>query len=194
MVMQLENKQYTVVENILSDRVLKLLEPYAKLLPSDKSSYAVWPAEATRNNTMPECFTCDILGKDRAEILHELFENPKLPCYKKGWIKHADLAVQKIPTGGFIDKHSDNCIFSLTVFLSEVVGGQFRWWDESNIMHTVYPTINTGVLACYNDYIRGAPHEVTPVESNVRFTLQLFVFSKNKTNKRNEVIWESETP
>lgn len=191
MAMQLENKKYTVVNNIFSNKVLRILEPYAKLLSTDKSSYNVWPERSTRNKTLPECFTCDVLGKDRAEILHELFENPNLPCYKKNWLRNADIAVQKMPKGSLIDRHTDNCIFSLTVFLSLVRGGHFVWWDEDGLMHTVEPAINTAVFACYSDYIQGAPHEVKTVESGIRFTLQLFVFPKHKTTERKDVIWET---
>lgn len=191
MATQLENKQFTVIDNIFSDRVLKILEPYAKMLPTDKSSYNVWPKESTRNNTAPECFTCDILGKDRIEIINELFENPKLPCYKKVWLNNADIAVQKIPTGGFIDKHSDLCMFSLTVFLSKVEGGQFVWWDEQSTKHIVETSVNKAVLACYNDFVRGAAHEVLPVESETRFTLQMFVFPKHKIDYNKNVVWET---
>ena len=192
MVMQLENKKYTVVDNIFSDRVLKLLEPYAKLLPTDKSSYAVWPDRSTRNKTLPECFTCDVLGKDRAEILHELFENSNLPCYKKNWLKYADIAVQKMPQGALIDQHADQCIFSLTVFLSSFKGGYFVWLDEDGFMHTVEPAINKAVFACYDDYIQGAPHKVNPVESGTRFTLQLFVFDKKERTTNKSVVWDIE--
>lgn len=192
MAMQLENKKYTVVENVFSDKVLRIIEPYAKLLPSDKSSYDVWPEQSTGSKTTPECFTCDVLGKDRAEILNELFENINLPCYKKNWLKNADIAIQKMPVGGFIPKHSDYCIFSLTVFLSEVQGGEFVWLDEANTEHIVSPLVNKAVIACYNDYIRGATHEVKPVESGIRFTLQLFVFPKHKIIERKDVNWETD--
>ncbi len=192
--MQLENKQYSVVNNIFSDKVLKLLEPYSILLPTDKSSYDVWPLESTNNRTAPECFTCDVLGKDRTEIINELFENPNLPCYKKTWLKHCDIAVQKMPVGGFIDRHRDYCLFSLTVFLSSFEGGQFVWSDEQGNDHVVDPAPNKAVIACYNDYIYGAPHEVMPVISGLRFTLQLFVFSKQKTNQRTNVVWETKEP
>jgi hypothetical protein len=180
---QLENKIYTVVDNIFSDKVLTMLEPYAKLLPSDKSSYSVWPAESTNNNTTPECFTCDVLGNDRLAVINELYNNADLPCYKKSWLKSCDIVVQKMPVGGLIPKHSDYCIFSLTVFLSEVEGGEFVWWDSNNNLHTVDTKYNTGVIACYNNYLRGASHRVQPVLAGLRLTLQLFVFDKfNKSD------------
>ncbi len=189
---QLENKGYIVVDNVLSENALNILKPYAVLLPSDKSSYDVWPAESTNNNTAPECFTCDILGKDRIEIINELYNNSQLPCYKKSWLKNCDIAIQKIPKGGFIPKHTDYCILSLTVFLSTVKGGEFIWWDN-NTVHTVVPEYNKGVISCYDTYKRGASHKVTEVTDGVRFTMQLFVFDKNsKTDEIKSAIIDLE--
>jgi hypothetical protein len=191
--MQLENKKYIVVENIFSDRVLTLLKPYARLLPTDKSSYDVWPAESTNNNTAVECFTCDVLGKDRTAIIDELYNNKLLPCYGEKWLRDCDIAIQKLPTGGFIPKHTDHCMFSLTVFLSEVKGGEFHWWDSDNNKHIVKSMFNRGVFSNTEEFKRGLPHEVTPVELSTRFTLQLFVFDKRqKTNDEKGVIWEIE--
>ena len=188
---QLENKGYIVVDNIFSDKVLTILEPYAKLLPSDKSSYNVWPAESTNNNTAPECFTCDVQGKDRLAVIDELYNNIKLPCYQKKWLKDCDIAVQKIPVGGFIPKHSDHCIFSLTVFLSEVKGGEFYWWDEADEKHTIQSSYNTGIISYQDTFTGGFLHEVATVEQGVRFTLQLFVFDKKKQSKETQgVVWE----
>ena len=191
---QLENKQYRVFENLFSSKTLNIIESYAKLLPDDKSSYTVWPSEATNNNTAPECFTCDILGKDRLEIINELYNNSKLPCYKKSWLKDSNIVVQKLPIGGHIPKHTDYCIFSLTLFLSTPSGGEFVWWDERNNEHIVTPKFNNAVIACYKNFIRGASHEVRRVNDDVRFTLQLFVFDKTKssTNETKSVIWEIE--
>lgn len=193
MEMQLENKGYTVVKNILSNKALTILEPYAKILPTDKSSYDVWPDESTNNKTAPECFTCDVLGVDRIKIIEELYSNEQLPCYHKKWLRDCDIAVQKIPEGGFIPKHTDHCIFSLTVFLSEVKGGEFLWWDDSNIKNIVNTKYNTGVISVSNAFERGLSHEVSKVEEGIRFTLQLFVFDKrNKSNDEKGVIWEKD--
>jgi hypothetical protein len=191
MEMQLENKVYTVVDNIFSDKVLAILKPYAKLLPSDKSSYDVWAAESTNNNTAPECFTCDVLGKDRLAVIDELYNNSDLPCYQKKWLKDCDIAIQKLPVGGFIPKHTDHCIFSLTVFLSEVKGGEFYWWGQTNEKHIVQSSYNKGIFSYQDTFTRGFPHEVETVEQGVRFTLQLFVFDKKKqSNETQGVVWE----
>ena len=191
MEMLLENNVYNVVDNIFSDKVLTILKPYAKLLPSDKSSYNVWPAETTNNNTAPECFTCDVLGKDRLAVIDELYNNIKLPCYQKKWLKDCDIAVQKIPVGGFIPKHSDHCIFSLTVFLSEVKGGEFYWWDEADEKHTIQSSYNTGIISYQDTFTGGFMHEVATVEQGVRFTLQLFGNDKKKQSKETQgVVWE----
>jgi hypothetical protein len=188
---QLENKGYIVVDNIFSDKVLTILEPYAKLLPSDKSSYNVWPNEVTFNKTAVECFTCDVLGKDRLAVIDELYNNIKLPCYQKKWLKDCDIAVQKIPVGGFIPKHSDHCIFSLTVFLSEVKGGEFYWWDEADEKHTIQSSYNTGIISYQDTFTGGFLHEVATVEQGVRFTLQLFGHDKKKQSKETQgVVWE----
>jgi hypothetical protein len=188
---QLENNGYNVVDNIFSDKVLTILEPYAKLLPSDKSSYNVWPNEVTFNKTAVECFTCDVLGKDRLAVIDELYNNIKLPCYQKKWLKDCDIAVQKIPVGGFIPKHSDHCIFSLTVFLSEVKGGEFYWWDEADEKHTIQSSYNTGIISYQDTFTGGFMHEVATVEQGVRFTLQLFGNDKKKQSKETQgVVWE----
>jgi hypothetical protein len=180
--MQLENNSFIVVENIFSKEVLDLLEPYSTLLPSDKSSYDVWPSESTNNNTAPECFTSDVLGKDRLAIISELFNNNMLPCYNKTWLKQCDIAVQKIPVGGYIPAHTDFCLFSLTVFLSEVSGGEFCWWDKHNNKNIVEPKFNRGIIVSNQTYTRGLKHKVEPVKESTRFTLQLFVFDKNKSS------------
>lgn len=195
MVMQLESKKYTVVDNVLSARALEILKPYANLLPSDKSSYTVWPDMMTFDKTAVECFTCDVLGKDRMEIIDELYNNSLLPCYKKTWLKGCDIAVQKIPAGGLIPKHTDHCIFSLTVFLSQIEGGEFVWWPNDTDPKTVKSKYNTGIISCYDDYIRGLAHEVLPVKDETRFTLQIFVFDKRKdsSDEPKSVIWEFDT-
>lgn len=190
---QLESNGYIVIKNILSDKALKILKPYARLLPTDKSSYNVWPKKSTNNNTAPECFTCDVLGKDRLEIIDELYNNQTLPCYKKTWLKDCDIAVQKIPVGGFIPKHTDHCILSLTVFLSDVKGGEFWWWDHNNDKHIVNSCYNTGIISYSENYSRGASHEVNVVEEGIRFTMQLFVFDKkDRTTEKKSVIWDME--
>ena len=189
---QLENKKYIIVENVLSNRALNILKPYAQLLPTDKSSYNIWPAKSTNNNTIAECFTCDVLGKDRLEIINELYSNDKLPCYNKNWLRNCDIAIQKIPPGGSIPKHRDHCIFSLTVFLSTVTGGEFKWWDGETA-YKIAPEINKGVICCYDEYTIGAAHEVCEVIKDVRFTLQLFVFDKkSKASEENSVVWYME--
>ena len=189
----MESKKYTIIENIFSDKVLKILAPYAKLLPTDKSSYDVWPAASTNNNTAPECFTCDVLGKDRLEVINELYNNDSLPCYKKNWLRDCDIAIQKIPVGGFIPKHKDHCILSLTVFLSKVEGGEFWWWDHNNDKHIVNSCYNTGIISCFDNYSRGPSHEVNVVKEGIRYTMQLFVFDKKKTTIDDpSVIWDME--
>lgn len=193
MEMLLENNDYTVVENIFSSKVLKILEPYAKLLPTDKSSYDVWSDESTNNKTAPECFTCDVLSNDRLAVVDELYNNESLPCYQQKWLKDCDIAIQKLPVGGFIPKHTDYCILSLTVFLSEVAGGEFFWWDSDNVKHVVSTKYNTGIISCKENFQRGLPHEVNTVTSGIRFTLQLFVFDKkHKTTDVKGVVWEIE--
>lgn len=191
MAMQLENNGFTVIEDVLSKEVLDILEPYAKLLPTDKSSYDVWPDASTNNKTAPECFTSDVLGKDRIQIINELYNNQKLPCFGKSWIKDSDIAIQKIPTGGFIPKHNDYCKFSLTVFLAVVEGGEFVWWDENNIKHIVETKYNRGVAANGESFRRGFDHKVMPVTNGCRFTLQLFVFDKKtRSEKQGAIILE----
>lgn len=175
---RLENKRFNVIDDVFSDKVLTILKSYTKPLPVDKSSYDVWPAESTNNKTAVECFTCDIVGNDKAQILYELYENATLPCYKKTWLKHCDIAIHKMPVGSSIYKHADNCIFSLTVFLSTFDGGKFIWW-EGDIAHIVEPALNKGIYAYYDNYTIGADHQVTDVESNTRYTLQLFLYPKN---------------
>jgi hypothetical protein len=182
--MSTNTKKFTVYDSIFSDKVLKLLEPYTKLLPTDKSSYDVWDPQATMNKTLTESFTCDVLGKDRMEIINELFENPELPCYKKTWLKKCDIAIHKVPPTSLLKKHKDVCRFSLTVFLSSVEGGQFIWWDEEDNEYSVDPYPNKGIIACYDNFTQGAAHAVRPVISGIRYSLQLFVYPKDS----NEVI------
>jgi len=191
MEMPLENKKFIVVDNIFSERVLNILKPYAQLLPSDKSSYDVWPAESTNNNTAPECFTCDVLGKDRIEIIDELYNNNNLPCYHKKWLKDCDIAIQKIPLGGYIPKHTDHCIFSLTVFLSEVKGGEFYWWNFNGSKYCIDSKYNKAIISICDNFERGLSHEVSKVEEGIRYTFQLFVFDKKQQTKDEKgVIWE----
>lgn len=193
MVMQLESKEFLVVDNIFSDKVLNILEPYAKLLPTDKSSYDVWPDKSTKNKTAPECFTCNLSAKDRLLVIEELYNNSNLPCYQQKWLKNSDIAIQKIPTNGYIPKHSDYCLFSLTVFLSVCEGGEFCWWDENNTSYLIGSHINKGIVNSYcENFSRGASHKVLPVQSGTRFTLQLFVFDKF-SNTRQGVIIEDDT-
>jgi len=179
---------FQTVPNIFSDSTLKLLKPFLEILPTDKSSYDIWPLESTSNKTAPECFTHTLTDNIRLTVISELFNNTELPCYKKKWLKDADIAIQKIPAGGFIPKHTDYCMFSLTVFLSSVEGGEFIWWDEQTA-HIVVPDINKGIVACYETFSRGPSHRVEPVISGLRSTLQLFVFDKfNKSNNESRSV------
>lgn len=184
---------FLTVPNILSNSTLELLKPYSNVLPTDKSSYDIWPLQSTNNKTAPECFTHTVSNNIKLTIITELFNNSTLPCYKKPWLKHADIAIQKIPNGGFIPRHTDFCIFSLTVFLNEVSGGEFIWYDENNVENIILPNINTGIVASYDNFTRGASHKVERVTSSLRSTLQLFVFdkfNKSDTESRSVIIEE----
>ena len=175
-------KEFHIVNNVFSDSVLDILNTHCEIKSTDKSSYDIWPDQTTNNKTIAECFSHMLDGRDRIMVVQDLYSNPALPCYKKRWIKDANIAIQKIPKGGYITKHRDNCLFGLTVFLNEIdLGGDFIWWDEQDNLHTVRPECNTGVMAYYDhELVRGAAHQVTPVESDqIRYTVQLFVFMPN---------------
>lgn len=174
------DKKFTTVDNVFSERTLKMLSKYCDILPTDLSSYDVWPTEITNYNQLPECFTNTLYGADKMVVLDELF-NSKLPCAGKKWLKDSDIAIQKIVPGGNIAKHYDYCQFSLTVFLSEPAGGEFVWWDKNGkATYTVAPGFNKGVYAFYETGSQeGAAHKVKTVHNNTRYTLQLFVFDKH---------------
>lgn len=183
-----ESKMFQTVPNIFSHSTLELLKPFLNVSPTDKSSYDIWPLVSTNNKTAPECFTHTITDNIRLTVISELFNNVELPCYKKTWLKDADIAIQKIPAGGFIPKHTDYCMFSLTVFLSTIEGGEFVWWDNQTA-HVVIPDINKGIVACYDTFCRGPSHRVEPVINGLRSTLQLFVFDKfNKSNSTSKSV------
>lgn len=173
-------KEYHVVEDVFSNSTLSLLKKYCAILPTDSSSYDVWPNQITNYNQLPECFTNTLQGKDKMVVLQELFDHNLLPCAGKKWLKDADIAIQKIVPGGSIRKHRDYCRFSLTVFLSDPDGGEFTWWDHEGINHVVPPKYNAGIYANYDEFCFGAYHEVRQVIADkTRFTLQLFVFDQN---------------
>ena len=183
MVMLLENKlSFDLLTDVLSVPTLIELGKHASVSDTDISSYDIWPTEVTEDDQAPECFTHNLTGKIRSMVLHDIFMNDQLPCYKQSWVKNADVAIQKIPHQGFITRHIDTCEFSLTVFLNTVHhGGHFVWADEQNNEHYIKPVFNSGVYAYYETAIQGAQHEVLPVRSKqCRSTLQLFVFDKTK--------------
>jgi hypothetical protein len=176
---------FVEVQKVFTDYTMKVLSDYCDLYHADnKSSYRAWPEEATLEKNAPECFSQDVLGKDRMLILNELYYHRELPCAGNKWLMSADIAVQKLPHGGFIPMHQDNCRFSLTVFLSEVDGGEFVWMDGAH-QYTVSPSINKGIYAMYDDFCIGPPHEVKTVQNESgRITLQLFVFDKSNSPSR----------
>lgn len=172
-------KEFHTINNVFSDSSLAVLKKYCSILPSDSSSYDVWPSQITNYNQLPECFTSSLQGKDKMFILNELFNHSELPCAGEKWLKDADIAIQKIVPGGSIAEHRDHCRFSLTIFLSEVDGGEFVWKNESGtVRYTVSPQYNRGIYAHYPAIEVGAFHEVLPVLANTRYTLQLFVFDQ----------------
>lgn len=179
-------KEFVQVDNVFSQHILTMLTEHCHINSSDNSSYDIWPAETTNNNTAKECFSETLLGRRRMLVIQDLYENPILPCYQKPWLKTADIAIQKLPPGGYITRHMDTCFFSLTVFLNSVVsGGEFKWWDADNNTHIVSPRRNTGITAYYDFKLtQGAYHEVTPIDCDqTRYTLQLFVFDKSDPDK-----------
>ncbi len=192
---QLESNKYIIFENVFSERILKILSSYTQLLPTDKRTEQYWTDMHKLYPDTPNAFTCDVLGKDRMEIISELFENTRLPCYHKRWLRDADIAIHKMPDGTFVPKHKDHCIFSMTLFISPTIdytGGNFLWWDDNNNMLTVEPKYNTGIVAYYDNFKHGANHQVTTIHGGIRYTMQLFVFDKrNKsTDKDKYALWE----
>lgn len=176
----MQTNKYTVVENVLSERSLKLLEPYLQLLPDDKNTKDTWAEMYEVHAGAADAYTQQVLGTDRLTIIEELFNNPKLPCYKKRWLLNAEVDVHKLPDTAFVPKHKDYCMFSLTLFLckdKDFVGGNFVWWDDDNNVIIVEPEYNKGIIACYDDFRDGADHEVSPVSGGVRYSMQLFVFN-----------------
>lgn len=176
--------EFHTIDNVFSNGTLQILHKYCSVLPSDNSSYDVWPDVITDNKTLPECFSTTLYNKDRIVVLADLFEHSALPCANKSWLKSADIAIQKIVPGGGIREHQDHCKFSLTVFLNDPSGGEFHWWNELDDVHVVKPKYNTGVYAFYEKCEYGAYHNVTPVTGNInRYTLQLFIFDKENEVK-----------
>ena len=172
-------QEFHTINDVFSDSTLAVLKNYCSILPSDSSSYDVWPNQITNYNQLPECFTSTVQGKDKMIILNELYNHSVLPCAGEKWIKDADIAIQKIVPGGSIAEHRDHCRFSLTVFLSEVIGGEFVWKNGTEtVRYTVSPQYNRGIYAYYPNIEVGAKHEVLPVIADTRYTLQLFVFDQ----------------
>ena len=181
----MENKvSFNLTDSVLSASSLKLLDKHCCISESDISSYDIWPTDVTNDGNATECFTHNIQGQERSMILNDIYNNQDLPCYKKNWIRDADLAIQKIPQAGYITRHVDSCYFSLTVFLNDVEqGGYFVWWDDNQDKHYIKPVRNQGIYAHYDKHSQGADHEVSVVNSpEVRYTLQLFVFDKTDEN------------
>jgi hypothetical protein len=193
---QLENNKYTVFENLLSTKALSILEKYAQLLPNDKNTTDTWTDMHRLYPDLPNAYTCDVLGKDRLEILNELYNNETLPCYKKTWLRDADIAIHKMPHNTVVPKHTDYCMFSITLFLSKdksFTGGEFIWWDDNDDVHVVEPAYNKAIIACYDTFKRGASHEVPPIKDGIRYTMQLFVFEKrSETDEDRYAHWEVE--
>lgn len=167
---------FTYVENILSDSVIAhLCERYAKLNATDNSSYDVWPLEMTASKTLKECFSETLQPSDKVLVATDLYSNSKLPFFENSKIKFAQMAVQKIPPGGYIPNHPDTCTASLTIFLNEVEGGEFVWYNGGQGT-SITPKFNSGVYAFFEDRVIGLEHCVNVVKGDKnRYTLQMFI-------------------
>jgi len=176
----MDEQKFSLISDVFSANTMSMLHKHCNIYTTDKSSYAIWPDSVS---STVECFSHTLTGKDRITVLYDLCNNADIPC-DVSLLKTSDIAIQKIPPGGSIGRHADNCHFSLTVFLNDIdQGGEFVWLqgDQKNI---VQPIKNHGIFAYYNgEHTGGADHEVNEVKGSVtRYTLQLFVFDKTGTH------------
>lgn len=167
---------FTFTENVFSKGLLELIQSkYCTIKTTDNSSYNVWPAESTNNNTLPEAFSETVTDGVRMALILAIASNNQLPFSKDEGLKFAQFAVQKMPAGCSIPAHADTCKASLTVFLSEVKGGEFIWLDNGTEV-SIAPKVNCGVYAYFDNVVEGAIHKTNPVEGiDTRYTLQMFL-------------------
>ena len=92
--------------------------------------------------------------------------------------------VYKILKGANLDEHRDNCLISLTVYLSDdwdsKDGGNFYYINSEGKQIIVKNCFNTAIIFISDEnnieYSHNYPHGFTEITTDaVRYTLQLFV-------------------
>lgn len=186
---------YTVIDNFLPASLVDyIVNRYGELNRiTDLSSYDRWTDLVTKNKTLPECYINNIVGKEKFLILDAAVQAPGSPYIQLNptLFNNSAIAIQKIPTTGYIPEHWDDCVASLTLFLNKepVKGGDFVWRDTEGTEHVIQPKYNRAICAVFDKQLaetgstQSANHWTTPVESEQhRISLQMFIYTDREMN------------
>jgi hypothetical protein len=177
---------FRYIENVFDETILnRFYNKYFQILDSDLNSHDIWADSATKNKTLPECFTSNLTTQERYELIEYLYSTPTSPFHQDNRIRNCDVAIQKLLPNCSIPKHTDTCIGSMTVFMNKEYdtsnGGQFVWYDPEveKVSYSVIPKWNCAVWS----YNSGIEHEVTTVNQHNRITMQFFIWDNKKDAK-----------
>jgi len=186
---------YTVIDNFLPVHVTDyLVNRYGDLNRiTDLSSYDRWTDLVTQNKTLPECYINNIVGKEKFLFLDYVVNAPDSPYSQINptLFNNSAIAIQKIPTTGWIPEHWDDCIASLTLFLNKepIEGGDFVWRDAEGTEHVIQPKFNRAICAVFDKQLaetgstKSFFHWTTPVKSEQhRISLQMFIYTDREKN------------
>lgn len=169
--------QYTKIDNVLDADLLEYMyNKYCTVSSLDHVSNNYFNAPATLDGTLPEWHIQPMDKSDKMAVLESLLKrNPTVKGFTK--FHRASANAHKMSAGTSIASHSDPCIASITVCLTDdYTGGEFNELDaEGNIINTIWLGKNSACIYYGPDAYTSPPHSVDTISSGNRITLQIFV-------------------
>jgi hypothetical protein len=174
-------KDFIIIDNFLDQDILNNLNNYSGIKHTDKQDVGDWKHLTPDTNLI---FQEELSINSRILLCDYIFNKPNTPLYQNKLIKKAKAGIYKILSGAKLDEHKDNCLISLTIFLSkdwkEEQGGHFYYINSENTKKIVKNCFNTAIIFVSdennieNSY--NYTHGFTEITGDsIRYTLQLFV-------------------
>jgi len=174
-------KDFVIINNFFSEDILSELKQYCTDKSNDQRGVGDWKHLTPDINLVSQE---ELTVNSRLLLSDYLYNTPTTPFYNNKLIKNCKAGVYKILKGANLDEHRDNCLISLTVYLSEdwdsTDGGNFYYINSEGKQIIVKNCFNTAIIFISDEnnieYSHNYTHGFTEITGDaVRYTLQLFV-------------------
>jgi|TARA_B110000858_G_scaffold36051_1_gene40394 hypothetical protein len=174
-------KDFVIIDNFFSEDILSELKQYCTSKSTDQKDVGDWKHLTPDVKLISQE---ELTVNSRLLLSDYVFNKPNTPLYNNKLINKCKAGIYKILKGANLDEHRDNCLISLTVYLSDnwdsKDGGNFYYINSEGKQIIVKNCFNTAIIFTSDEnnikYSHNYPHGFTEITGDaVRYTLQLFV-------------------